>query len=58
MPQNEKEIYTKIGKVFGIEDIIGEFKKNGVLRAGTGNILFKTKKGCLINLTNLLINII
>ena len=34
MPQNEKEIYTKIGKVFGIEDIIGEFKKNGVIEGG------------------------
>jgi len=34
MPQSEKEIYTKIGHVFGINDIIGEFKKNGIIEGG------------------------
>lgn len=33
MPQSEKEIYSKIGNVFGI-DIIGDFKRNGIIEGG------------------------
>ena len=33
MPQREKEIYSKIGDVFGM-DIISDFKKNGVIEGG------------------------
>ncbi len=33
MPQREKEIYSKIGNVFGI-DIISDFKKNGIIEGG------------------------
>jgi DNA repair photolyase len=44
MPQREKEIYSKIGDVFGI-DIISEFKKNGVIEGGDReyNIADKSK---------------
>lgn len=33
MPKKEKEIYTKIGEVFGF-DIINDFKTNGVIEGG------------------------
>lgn len=33
MPQNEKEIYSKIGDILGI-DIINDFKRNGIIEGG------------------------